>query len=72
MDEGIRNIELLDMESDWYNESDTSSDFPEPNEQKEALFQDLDVLPVLLAKCRALFDFSAKKVEKWLHVIDAL
>ena len=34
--------------SDWYRESDTSDDLPDPNISKQALYQDENKLPVLL------------------------
>ena len=35
-------------ENDWYNESDTSEDLPDPNLQPEALYQERDKLPTVL------------------------
>ena len=32
----------LQDENDWYNESDTSEDIPDPNLQPEALYQECD------------------------------
>ena len=34
--------------SDWYRESDTSDDLPDPNVSTQALYQDENKLPVLL------------------------
>ena len=36
------------VENDWYNESDTSEDIPDPNLQPEAMYQDRDKLPIVL------------------------
>ena len=36
------------VENDWYNESDTSEDIPDPNLQPEALYQERDKLPTVL------------------------
>ena len=36
---------------DWYNESDTSSDIPDPNMSTASLYQERDKLPVNLQKC---------------------
>ena len=36
------------VENDWYNESDTSEDIPDPNLKTEALYQDRDKLPIVL------------------------
>lgn len=38
------------MNEDWYHESDTDEDIPDPNNQKEALFQKANTLPVYLSK----------------------
>ena len=38
------------MDAEWYQESDTGDDIPDPNMQKEALFQKPDTLPVELPK----------------------
>ena len=35
-------------ENDWYNESDTSEDIPDPNLKPEALYQERDKLPTVL------------------------
>jgi len=38
------------MDGDWYHASDTDEDIPDPNNQKEALFQKANTLPVILSK----------------------
>ena len=38
----------FDELKDWYNESDTDEDVPDPNNSAQRLFQDIDVLPVEL------------------------
>ena len=35
---------------DWYNESDTSENIPDPNVSDESLFQDVDMLPEILTR----------------------
>lgn len=40
----------LNEEKDWYNESDTSDDVPDPYDSPEALFQELNQLPRSLHK----------------------
>ena len=35
-------------DEDWYNESDTDEDLPDPNNSAQRLFQDIDLLPVEL------------------------
>ena len=35
---------------DWYNESDTSENIPDPNVADESLFQDVDMLPEILTR----------------------
>ena len=37
-------------DSDWYNESDTSDDIPDPSNCNSRLFQDINSLPVELKK----------------------
>ena len=43
-------IDESGIESDWYNESDTSEDIPDPNNCNSSLFQDANSLPVGLEK----------------------
>ena len=38
------------MDADWYHESDTGEEVPDPNMQKEALFQKPNTVPVGLSK----------------------
>ena len=37
-------------DADWYRDSDTSEDIPDPYDDDKALFQDVNVLPVGLQK----------------------
>ena len=48
-------FELYSMEEkiedvDWYQESDTSEEIPDPNQRNAKLFQDVDTLPVEIKK----------------------
>ena len=44
----IESDEDPSMVEDWYHESDTSENIPEPNDEPAALYQDLNTLPVPL------------------------
>ena len=47
---GYSDSDSDELDEDWYSESDTAEDIPDPNNSKAALFQENDRLPVPLAK----------------------
>ena len=48
-DDEMENFEEI-PNADWYRDSDTSEDIPDPYDDDKALFQDVNVLPVSLQK----------------------
>jgi len=49
LEEGLSNFrEGTSEEDDWYNSSDTSDEIPNPNENEDPLYQDINTLPVPL------------------------
>ena len=48
-DDELENFEEI-PNADWYRDSDTSEDIPDPYDDDKALFQDVNVLPVSLQR----------------------